>query len=971
MISLKQKPNLCQIREPADDKKSAAQLRFLRNNFLKHSSVNNQELAAEDLTALLLYFALRFLEKGNGLQELVAASRLKGKTITELMESELVSLGNDLFHALKQVLPANLRDVMVVPNIVSWQKAGLFYAKHNDDDIFSEIANLGFAYQIFGLAARKARALPALQRADKKISRQELIAFTQLYTPSWVVDFLVANAILPNCPKEKVSQRYSQWLLDKDRCDNKIELNDLTVLDPACGAGQFLFSAFDLLLELHKQKDFSKEEAAKSILAQNIFGADIDEKALWVAGLGLLSQSLVAGNFIPDNLLNLAWITVKDIDKGSKHTCENSDQKSKAEVSDSSFLGSIDSRLSADHLLKGSYQIIVTNPPYLGRKCLSRELKTALKEQYPNSSADLSTAFFERCLKMLKPGGSYGVITQSSMLSIPSYQDLRNYLMVNYSTDIIVRCGPGVFPLCSGEKIDSILLVARAPLDKTSKNIDIRTFLIDLTQEKYKSRQLRAVTNAAARGDNEYVVYKDKSELRTSNDLFSKLSSNFYTRIAAIPKLGDIAEIRQGLATTDNARFVRYHFDVADELIGSEWVPYIKGAGGERFASNNPFVVKWGNKGKEIKEAVAKAYPYLKGKTAWVVKNEEFYFRPGLCFSFINKAGLAVRRLPAGAIFDVASSAIFAPAEEEDFLLAYLNSTLVSILAKSINQTINLQVGDLKKIPVFPFPQTVKDKLSTLGRRAFEVKQKLLQLQKFDLVQDDVCSARGLDLLFDKYVTENRTLIEELESLQKTIDYEVPAGIKQLGILSDEEEKFFQNSRNYLSAKKSQPPAIDSKLFASKVLVALVAKLISHKDGERIVLASIAQEDSLSQILNISDSAREWLEDKFGKSLEQLFCQTKVFDICKLAGDPSRYFSLWFADSRSCMVFSAAAIRPLLKSHRLTEESFLKKGSIRPEYNPINMEAARAVLLLIAPMLVQLRRLGDWTSKDFLKILSA
>jgi hypothetical protein len=187
--------------------------------------------------------------------------------------------------------------------------------------------------------------------------------------------------------------------------------------------------------------------------------------------------------------------------------------------------------------------------------------------------------------------------------------------------------------------------------------------------------------------------------------------------------LGETTEIRQGLATTDNARFIRYWWDVLPETIGQRWFPYVKGAGSERWHGPVRTLVDWEDNGLRIKNAVIEAYPYLKGKSGWVVKNERYYFREGLTFSLVNSRSLAVRLLPPGCIFDVAGSAIFASPEHMDFLLAYLNSSLLQAIARLLNPTINFQVGDLRRLPVFDVDDITREALAKLARHCCNIKQ--------------------------------------------------------------------------------------------------------------------------------------------------------------------------------------------------------------------------------------------------------
>ncbi len=929
-------------------------LRALRNRFFKCFIQSDQDLRGEDLSALLLYIALSFLENKRGLARLFKTVASNGKRFEEFTENEMLILGNEFLELLARFLPSNLRDIMVAPNKVSWQNAKRFFTAPSKSELFADIANLGFAYQIFSSSGKKKKALSALQTANKKVSKEELIAFTQLYTPNWVVDFLVANTILAGNEDEKVTDRYLRWLIPNQNAIAKksiVELKDYSLLDPACGAGQFLFSAFDLLMQLYEQSGYKKYVAAKLILEKNIFAADIDEQALWVAGLGLLSKYLVASESIesiPGRLNNLVWVSANDIE-------ERTDE--------SNFLGSIDARLPDKHILKNHFSVLLTNPPYIGRRCLSRELKAVLKAQYPNSSSDLSAAFLERCLRMLKPQGRLGLITQSSVMSIPSYKLLREYLLNEFYLQAAINCGPGVFPLASGEKIDSILLLVHGRDIQSQESTSLKTCLVNLNSEKDKATKLHRVLNRHiinndyqnANGDEVKFFEQSQFVYGMPDSLLSQLTPDFYAKISKLPRLGDIADVRQGLATTDNGRFVRYRFDLDEEAIGDIWVPYIKGAGAERFAINNQFMVKWGKNGEEIKDAVAKAYPYLKGKTAWVVKNEDFYFRPGLCFSFINKSGLAVRRLPAGAIFDVASSAIFALPEDEDFLLAYLNSRVIGVLAKAINQTINIQVGDVKKIPVIPLNRDLKNELSKLGHLAFEAKNALLE-GVLPLLESQSASLSAADLsaILEAYIKMQARLTEELCSLQIAIDTKVTDAMVRNGLIDPIERQAFDRKLILSEAK-----LISEKQYVYKLLLALVSNIISTEKADRLVLIPSFGKESLSRSLHLQSDSLAWFEDKLGNSLEKIFSQAKVTDISKLAQEPSRYFSFYLKDYHACLLFSSSAVRHFKKSMS-TANIFIPEGS------RANLDLLEEVNKLWHSILAELDHIVDWTSKDLL-----
>ncbi|HMP51770.1 MAG TPA: N-6 DNA methylase, partial [Candidatus Melainabacteria bacterium] len=337
------------------------------------------------------------------------------------------------------------------------------------------------------------------------------------------------------------------------------------------------------------------------------------------------------------------------------------------------------------------YDLILTNPPYIGRNLISRELKLALKKEYPEASSDLSAAFLERSLELLSPNGRFGAITQASVLTLPTYRKLRKNILESYKLSLVVDLGPGVFPNQAGEKIDSALIVAE---NKSAITDDKMTFFnlrksVDKRADLEKSSKRSTVSVRTIAGLYNHSFHQDIPE---SLARFWKETD----------KLESSASIKQGLATTDNSKFLRLIWQIDRAELYKRWHPYAKGAGDERWFSPILHVIDWQDDGSAIKEAVSRKYPYLKGKVAWVVKNEDYYFKPGLVFSFVNRSGLAVRKLPAGCIFDVGASAIFPNDDNDDhvdFLLGYLNSSLPGSLLKAINPTINNQVGDLKVLP--------------------------------------------------------------------------------------------------------------------------------------------------------------------------------------------------------------------------------------------------------------------------------
>ena len=214
------------------------------------------------------------------------------------------------------------------------------------------------------MSSRK-RAQANIQSANKELTSQQVIDFTQLYTPGWIIDFLLANSVLPQWNSAAKNQtKVSDWLLPEQQKNTK-SIEELSILDPACGAGNFLVRAAELCFQLYSSQGYDAKEAISRLQQDNIFGADIDPVALWVCSLSLLIKCLELSDSIPTQKFRLALVTTRGA------------------ANESNLLGSLYRGFPEHHSLNRKYSVIVTNPPYIGRKLMSRELKAAIKANYP------------------------------------------------------------------------------------------------------------------------------------------------------------------------------------------------------------------------------------------------------------------------------------------------------------------------------------------------------------------------------------------------------------------------------------------------------------------------------------------------------------------------------------------------------------------------------------------------------------
>lgn len=856
----------------------------------------------------------------------LAARRIRLKELINSVDSSLDGSAKTSWQAASSWLQAGERKDL--DDLIAAISSEL--QKHHEllspfDECFA-----GYFYQ-FSCEAERRLALDRIQSADKKTPRDDLIFFTQLYTPPWVGEYLAAQTILPQwCNLDTSSAQFEYARVANQYAkpgQTKLSASELRVLDPACGAGHLLLSAFDLLHEMHLLEGKTPEDSARHILNFNLAGCDLDSNALWVSGFALVT-------------------------KASKYCKENPGFKLQLfDVSNQAEFepGSLERKWIAPHALSKKYHAVISNPPYIGRRLLDRRLKQYLKTQYPSAHHDISAAFLVRALELCQPSGKVGFITQSSLLYLPSYGELRKSFINNGNLDSVVELGTRVFPLAAGEKINSMLIVLS---NQDSPTKEFRPSFLDLSCSAEKSADLKLQlqvegSKLVRRNCNEFLDNREYSFNYKCPSILSRILKD-------CDKIGDTIEIRQGLATSDNDRFVRYFWDVRESEIGTRWHPYVKGAGSERWHAACQTVVDWGGDGSKIKAAVEENYPYLKGRVAWVVKNEQYYFRKGLTFSFVSSGQFAVRRLAKGSIFDVGGSAVFTQDKDESVYLAYLNSSFVAACVQLLNPTINYQVGDLKQLPLPGFSSELKSRLKELADEAYQLKSALnafdethiayspspqivstlesadpsKQWQSVKLLQERSCSR------LSEIENEIDTLI--LSAIKETYSCS-SAQMKDLKRLTDEKE----------SARKcAQPYFKDESEFAAAILRHFVEEQFKNGAG---CFFSVMLSDPFEGLIN--SQSRAWLEKQLSAPLHKYLIE-----------EFNQRQATLFRGSPKLIVFSKqSADRILLVSNPQTRE-FLQNGVDKLQYDEYGYKVIKQA---------KERLLGrnDWTGKDLLHAL--
>ncbi|WP_075365644.1 BREX-1 system adenine-specific DNA-methyltransferase PglX [Desulfosporosinus metallidurans] len=639
---------------------------------------------------------------------------------------------------------------------------------------FREVEVIGWLYQYY-ISEKKDDVFARLKK-NIKIRKEEIPAATQLFTPNWIVRYMVENSLgtlwLESHPGSslKSGMRYYVEPVEQSEGVNKqleelrnpnLSPENIRLLDPACGSGHILVYAFDLLYAIYEERGYVVSDIPTLILEKNLFGIDIDDRAAQLASFALFMKaraksrrifrnppmmniisiqesnglstkevvSLIAENDVEAEQLKMllrVFIDAKnygsilrpsqmDFNKyfGKVEWLKTQIDQSLFMSDDRKLLLRLEQLLRQAKALEDQYEIVITNPPYMGTKGMNSKLSEFLQENYKDSKADLFAVFMERCLEFTKQNGFHAAINQHSWMFLSSYENLRLKILKEETILSMIHLGPRAFEEIGGEVVQSTTFVLRS---------------VVLGEAETRYSRLLEYTNAQ---DKEEAFIARKHEYVTTQKEFHDIpgspiaywASKKVRRIfVENPKLDEIAKPRQGMATSDNGRFLRLWFEVdirkvgfgfsdSNEALRSErkWFPYNKGGSFRKWYGNQEYIVNWENDGQEVMKYATKLY---KSPTR-TIKNISFYFRECITWSFVSSSNFGVRYSPMGFLFDVGGSSIFLQNGEFPFYLALLTSKLSYYFLSMVNPTLNFQVGNIASIPIInPLEKEDINKLS-------------------------------------------------------------------------------------------------------------------------------------------------------------------------------------------------------------------------------------------------------------------
>ena len=592
----------------------------------------------------------------------------------------------------------------------------------------------------------------------EKITKENVPAVTQLFTPDWIVKYMVENslgklALESTGINDNLKNNWKYYIdLEKEENSEKIKIEDIKILDPAMGSGHILVYAFDLLFEMYENLGWSTKESVLSILKNNLYGFEIDERAGQLASFALMmkarekfsrlfsvlkreedfklntliieeSNSLserIRKRIKNNNLNNLnkiiqefedtkeygSILKLESIDKELlerefnilKESFNNNEQETLIFNEDEMIidineeLELIESLIKQHITLTNQYETVVTNPPYMGGKGFSPKLKTYVEKNYKDSKSDLFAVFIERCNEFTKKNCYTSMITMQSWMFLSQYKILRKNIIEKTEIKSLNHLGTRAFSEIGGEVVSTVAWISKKI---SPKNEGTYIRLVDYKNAELKEQEF-------FNKDNYFQAKQKDFEKIAGSPIAYWVSDKVREIFEKNQKLGEIGEAKQGLATADNNRFLRlwnevnynkigYNMSNSQEALESKkkWFPYNKGGEFRKWYGNQEYLVNWENDGYEIKNF----------KNA-VVRNPSYYFKESVTCSAISSSQNSIRYCPNGSIFDVNLRVYFLERDKNLKLLSILNSKIFQKFGEILSPTLALNANDLDRIPV-------------------------------------------------------------------------------------------------------------------------------------------------------------------------------------------------------------------------------------------------------------------------------
>ena len=681
------------------------------------------------------------------------------------------------------------------------------------EEDWQQVEVIGWLYQFY-ISEKKDQVI------GKVVKTEDIPAATQLFTPNWIVKYMVQNSLgaqwLATYPESPLKAQMEYYIEPAEQTDEvnaqlkaitpeSLNPEELTLIDPASGSGHILVEAYDLFKAIYLERGYRQRDIAQLVLEKNLFGLDIDQRAAQLTGFALMmkgreddrrlfergvklnvmamidSSSVDVDTLVHGTDLSQYGLTAEDL-TALKDLFEHATtfgsliQVPKTLAQKLPALKQLSETNSQDmfvkeglehlaplvkqaEILAAQYEVVVANPPYMGSKGMNTLLKGFSKKNYPATKSDIYSMFVERYILSAKRGGRTAFVTPYTWMSLSSHHKLRSLLFCKRSISSLVK--PSYTSFFESAIVPLVTFVV------TNSVENLRGKYIGLGYLG-RSDEQSARFLSALKGDEEFPVYS------ANIDELNKIPGSPVAYWVS-DKLRNIFELGEtlhesgvhpatGLQTGDNSRFIRFWWEIDIDSRNKRWFPLNDGGSQRKWYGNLISHLNWEFEGRE-----------LKAHKSSVVRNQKYYFKEGGTWSRISSSYLAVRYLPEGFIFDQAGDSFFSNSRENiHIMLAFLNTIIGHSIMKILCPTLNATAGNIE---LFPYPKKAKrysenitlavERLVGLAKADWDAYEYSWDFQSLPLLTASTEFTLTLESSYNTWITQNQATIAEMQRLEE------------------------------------------------------------------------------------------------------------------------------------------------------------------------------------------------------------
>ena len=746
------------------------------------------------------FIALRFMEVNNYLPSHIrvfsdASGAFKPEILNDVLHLDLPGLSREKVaeyiesndtealyryllltqcNALNSALPVMFERMggyteMLLPNNILRQDSVLGHMVSDipKKDWQDAVQIIGWLYQYYNSELKDDTF--ALLKKNVKITKERIPSATQLFTPDWIVRYMVENSLgriyvdkrknegiyadgrgldemtwheaeseriatekliadkmgwKYYLPEAEQTEEVRQQLDEIQREYANLDVKDIKVIDPCMGSGHILVYAFDVLMQIYTSTGWDQREAAQSILKNNLFGLDIDDRAAQLAYFAVMMKARQYDRRLLTRGIQPNIYSIRESNGIQAMTIEyfhKNDPKLKSDIErivtemrDAKEYGSILNITPVDfaglyarfdeirndinmmqmsaleellplvkcaEVLAQKYDVVVTNPPYMAVSNAGAKVNDYVKKNFPDSKADMFAVFIERCGQMAKKNGYQAMITQHTWMFLGSYEGLRVRL-ASRSLVSLLHLGIKAFEEIGNDVVQTCAFVFQNTSCAGQRSRFCR--LVDVKDSAKKEQEFYNPNLYSEKSTDSFKVIPGFTYAYWVEDAFIE---NFEKGF----NIEQYAEFTGSQNITgNNEKYLRYHWEVEADKVGQTyWVFYAKGGDYRKYYGNLEMVIDWRDSARNF---------YATNKTSNLL-SEHFWFREGVTYSAVTSRGTGFRYLPKGCIFDKGGPSI-AIKDSLYYLLALLNSKTAELYFRVLNPSINLQVKDIKALPI-------------------------------------------------------------------------------------------------------------------------------------------------------------------------------------------------------------------------------------------------------------------------------